>query len=55
MKARFPCPVINVTEPGKYTRDFFYLDTVNTFLQGGTLNLKWGSVVFSEKYPSTYK
>jgi hypothetical protein len=28
MKARHPCPTINVTEPGKFTRGYYYLDTL---------------------------
>jgi len=28
MKAKYPCPTINVTEPGKYTRKYYYLDTL---------------------------
>jgi HrpA-like RNA helicase len=53
MKSLQPCPAINVTEPGKFRRDYFYLDTLQEFMP--TLDLRWGSVVFSEKYPSTHK
>ncbi len=55
MKSKFPCPTINVTEPGKYKRKYYYLDTINRFLPEGSLNIKWGSVIFSDKYPSTHK
>jgi hypothetical protein len=33
MKAKHPCPAINVTEPGKYKRTYFYLDTMHKFLR----------------------
>lgn len=55
MRAKWPCPTINVTEPGKYKRKYYYLDTISRFLPEGTLNVKWGSIIFSDKYPSTNK
>ena len=55
MKSKFPCPTINVTEPGKYKRKYYYLDTISRFLPEGSLNIKWGSVIFSDKYPNTHK
>ena len=29
MKSKDPCPTINVTEPGKFKRTFYYLDTLS--------------------------
>lgn len=55
MKSNRPCPAINVTEAGKFKRDFFYLDSLDKFLVPGTYNLKWGTVIFSEKYPNTHR
>jgi hypothetical protein len=47
MKAKLPCPTINVTEPGKYKRDYYYLDTLNQFLQEGAVHNRWGAVIFN--------
>lgn len=55
MKSKSPCPTINVTEPGKYKRKYYYLDTINSFLPEGSLNVKWGSIIFSDKHPNTHK
>jgi hypothetical protein len=55
MKAKHPCPAINVTEPGRYKRNYFYLDTLHKFLREGTVHAKWGSIIFSDKYPSSHK
>jgi len=42
-----------VTEPGKYKREYYYLDTMKRFLPGNVVNNSWGGVIFSDKYPST--
>ena len=53
--SKYPCPTINVTEAGKFKKEFFYLDTLNKFLPKDVPNNKWGSAMFSDKYPSTNK
>jgi hypothetical protein len=55
MRAKRPCPAINVTEAGRYKRSYFYLDTVQKFLREGSLHSRWGSIIFSDKYPSVNK
>jgi hypothetical protein len=55
MKSKHPCPTINVTEPGKFTRSFYYLNTLDKFLPKNVINSRWGSVIFSEKYPNTHR
>lgn len=55
LNSKYPCPTINVTEPGKFTRNYYYLDTIQEFLPKGINSNRWGSVIFSEKYPNTNK
>ena len=55
LKSRYPCPTINVTEKVGYKKDFFYLDTLYKFMGKSEVNMKWGSVCFSHKYPSMHK
>ena len=55
MKSKHPCPTINVTEPGKFTRTFYYLDTLDKFLQKDVMSNRWGSIIFSDKYPNTHR
>lgn len=54
MRAQYPCPAINITEAGNFTREYFYLDTINQFLTRKAC-LRWGNVIFSEKYPASNK
>ena len=54
MNARDPCPTINVTEPGKYRRKYYYLDSLGEFLKDDVTK-RWGSVIFSDKYPGMHK
>ena len=54
MSSKRPCPTINVTEPGKFTRKYYYLDTLQTFLpEYVKSSMKWGGCIFDEKYPHT--
>jgi HrpA-like RNA helicase len=55
MRAKHPCPAINVTEPGRYKRSYYYLDSMQKFLREGTANSRWGGVIFSDKYPCAHK
>ena len=54
LQAKHPCPAINVTERVHYTKEFFYLDTLRSFV-GRDFNMRWGSVCFSHKYPAMHK
>lgn len=54
LKAKYPCPTVNVTEKGKYKKEYFYLDTLNKYFQRPYC-MKWGSVGFVQKSPSTSK
>lgn len=42
-----------MTEAGKYSRDYYYLDTMRGFMKDSSIKNTWGGVVFSDKYPST--
>lgn len=54
LKSKFPCPTVNVTEKGKYKKEYFYLDTMRNFFQRSH-SMKWGSVSFITKSPTTSK
>lgn len=50
LKSKHPCPAINVTEPGKYSKEYFYLDNLTKFVSE-PISMKWGTICFSHKYP----
>lgn len=54
LKAKYPCPTVNVTEKGKFKKDYYYLDTLNTFFKKSYC-MKWGSIGFIQKSPTANK
>ena len=54
MNSKRPCPVVDITEKGKFKKDILYLDTLKNFVSTD-ISTKWGSIIFTEKYPNTHK
>ena len=55
LKAKLPCPTVNVTEKGKFKKEYYYLDTLGKFFSKTPFTMKSGSATFIHKYPAANK